>query len=160
MRLLLVGLSHRTAPVEIRERVDFQARGIGNALRAVVERGSAHEAVIVSTCNRAELYVGCEDTAATRSDLVGFIAEYHGVALLVVGAGEMGKLTALHMKSHGVQQVTIVSRSMAHAARTAEAIGGASAAPWEEIDAALGASDIVITATGATAPILTKARIE
>ena len=49
---------------------------------------------------------------------------------------------------------------MAHAARTAEAIGGASAAPWDELDAALGASDIVITATGAAAPILTKAHIE
>ena len=49
---------------------------------------------------------------------------------------------------------------MAHAARTAEAIGGASAAPWEEMDAALGGSDIVITATGAAAPILTKASVE
>ena len=83
-----------------------------------------------------------------------------GRNVLVIGAGEMGKLTALHMKSQGVQQVTIVSRTMAHAARTAEAIGGASAAPWDEMDAALGASDIVITATGAAAPILTKAHIE
>jgi glutamyl-tRNA reductase len=64
------------------------------------------------------------------------------------------------MKSQGVQHVTIVSRTMASAARTAEAIGGASAAPWEELDAVLSASDIVITATGAAAPILTKARIE
>jgi glutamyl-tRNA reductase len=72
----------------------------------------------------------------------------------------MGKLTARHMKAQGVQHVTIVSRTMAHAARTAEAIGGATAAPWDDMDAALAASDIVITATGAAAPILTKARIE
>jgi glutamyl-tRNA reductase len=72
----------------------------------------------------------------------------------------MGKLTALHMKSQGVDKVTIVSRTMAHAARTAEAIGGASVAPWESLDSALGASDIVITATGAAAPILTKAHVE
>jgi glutamyl-tRNA reductase len=64
------------------------------------------------------------------------------------------------MKSQGVHHVTIVSRTMAHAARTAEAIGGASAAPWDDIDAVVGASDIVITATGATSPILTKARVE
>src|SRR4029077_767077 len=83
-----------------------------------------------------------------------------GRTVLVVGAGEMGKLTALHMKSQGVHQVTIVSRTMAHAARTAEAIGGASAAPWEELDTLLGGADIVITATGAVAPILTKAHIE
>ena len=49
---------------------------------------------------------------------------------------------------------------MAHAARTAEAIGGASAAPWEEIDTLMGGADIVITATGAVSPILTKAHIE
>ncbi len=83
-----------------------------------------------------------------------------GRTVLVVGAGEMGKLTAMHMKSQGVQQVTIVSRTMAHAARTAEAIGGASAAPWEELDTLLAASDIVITATGAATAILTKAHIE
>src|SRR6185503_5699020 len=83
-----------------------------------------------------------------------------GRSVLVIGAGEMGKLTAVHMKSQGVQQVTIVSRTMAHAARTAELIGGASAAPWEEMDAALGASDIVITATGAGTTVLTKGRIE
>jgi glutamyl-tRNA reductase len=49
---------------------------------------------------------------------------------------------------------------MGHAARTADAIGGATATPWDDMDAALTASDIVITATGAAAPILTKARIE
>ena len=82
-----------------------------------------------------------------------------GRNVLVIGAGEMGKLTARHMKSQGVRQVTIISRTMAHAARTAEAIGG-SAAPWDEMDTVLGASDIVITATGAAAPILTKAHID
>jgi glutamyl-tRNA reductase len=83
-----------------------------------------------------------------------------GHSVVVVGAGEMGKLTARHMKTQGVQHVTIVSRTMAHAARTAEAIGGASAAPWDHLDAVLGLSDIVITATGAAAPILTRARVE
>ena len=83
-----------------------------------------------------------------------------GRAVMVIGAGEMGKLTAQHMKSQGVRHVTIVSRTMAHAARTADAIGGATATPWDDMDAALTASDIVITATGAAAPILTKARIE
>jgi len=72
----------------------------------------------------------------------------------------MGKLTAVHMKSQGVSLITIVSRTMSHAARTAEAIGGASAAPWTDLDAVLAASDIIITATGAANPILTKAHIE
>jgi glutamyl-tRNA reductase len=264
MHLLLVGISHRTAPIELRERVDFQARGVAGALRALAERGSAREAVVVSTCNRAELYVACDEAAATRQDLVRFVSDFNGVpasevaphmyevvdldvarhlfrvaagldslvmgepqilgqvkdahtaasdaqtagpvlnrlfhtsfavgkrvrtetglgagavsvsyaavalarkifgdlnrrSVAVIGAGEMGKLTALHMKSHAVQHITIVSRTMAHAARTAEAIGGASAAPWDELNAVLTASDIVITATGAAAPILTKAHVE
>jgi len=83
-----------------------------------------------------------------------------GRTVVVIGAGEMGELTALHMKAQGVQHMTIISRTMAHAARTAEAIGGASAAPWDDMDAVLGASDIVITATGAAAPILTRAHIQ
>jgi glutamyl-tRNA reductase len=264
VRLLIVGISHQTAPVELRERVDFQARGIGETLRALAARGSSREAVVVSTCNRAEVIVACDDAAATRADITRFFAEFNQVpaadvaahayeiadldaarhlfrvaagldslvvgepqilgqvkdahaaatqaqtvgpvlnrlfhssfavgkrvrnetalgsgavsisfaavslarkifgglderSVVVIGAGEMGKLTALHMKSQGVHHVTIVSRTMAHAARTAEAIGGASAAPWDDIDAVVGASDIVITATGATSPILTKARVE
>src|SRR5262249_55286372 len=86
--------------------------------------------------------------------------DLNGRTVAVIGAGEMGKLTALHMKTQGVQHMTIVSRTMAHAARTAQAIGGASAAPWEELDIVLGRSDIVISATGAATPILTKAHIE
>src|SRR6185436_18935482 len=79
MHLLLIGISHRTAPVELRERVDFQARGVAGALRALAERGSSREAVVVSTCNRAEVYVACDDAAATRRDLVHFVSEYNGV---------------------------------------------------------------------------------
>jgi glutamyl-tRNA reductase len=264
MHLLLLGISHRTAPVELRERVDFQVRGVDQALRSLAQRGSTREAVVLSTCNRAEIYVACEDVDAARADLSRFVAEFHGVdradltphvydvsdleaarhlfrvaagldslvvgepqilgqvkeahtiasdvhvvgpvlnrlfhssfgvgkrvrtetglgsgavsvsyaavalarkifgdlkgrSVVVLGAGEMGKLTALHMKPQGVPHITIVSRTMSHAVRTAEAIGGANVAPWEDLDVAIGASDIVITATGAAVPILTKARIE
>src|SRR5207237_5136649 len=82
-----------------------------------------------------------------------------GRNVAVIGAGEMGKLTAIHMRAQDVRHITIVSRTMAHAARTAEAIGGASAAPWTDLDAVLAAGDIVITATGAANAILTKAHI-
>jgi len=263
MHLLLVGISHRTAPVEIRERVDFQARGLELALRTLASRQPG-EIAVLSTCNRAELYIACEDVDAAKSELVSFVSAFHEVEVkaiephvydvtdleaarhlfrvaagldslvvgepqilgqvkeahgaarqaetagpllnrlfhacfavgkrvrtetnlgsgavsvsyaavglarkifgdlqgrnvVVLGAGEMGKLTAQHMKSQGVKQVTIVSRTIAHAARTAEAIGGAIAARWEDMDAALAAADIVITATGAATPILTKARVE
>src|SRR5215471_11995579 len=79
MHLLLVGISTQTAPVDVRERVDFQARGLEHALRALTARGTAHEAVVVSTCNRAELYAVCDDVCRTREDLTAFISEFHGV---------------------------------------------------------------------------------
>src|SRR6185436_9134209 len=85
MHLLLVGISHRTAPVDLRERVDFAARGVAEALRALAGRGSTREAAIVSTCNRAELYAACDDPEATRADFERFFTEFNGV-----GAGEIG----------------------------------------------------------------------
>jgi len=48
MHLILVGLSHRTAPIELRERVDFQSR-LEAALRAIAERGSTPEAAVLYT---------------------------------------------------------------------------------------------------------------
>ena len=57
MHLLLVGISHRTAPIELRERVDFHARGLEHALRTLAARSQqGGELAVLSTCNRAELY--------------------------------------------------------------------------------------------------------
>jgi glutamyl-tRNA reductase len=263
MHLFLLGVSHRTAPVELREQIDFAARGLDQALTAVAQKPSNAEAVVLSTCNRAELYVASENLEAARADLVSFLAEYHGLAakaltphlyerqdvevarhlfrvaagldslvvgepqilgqvkdayaaaseqhavgqllnklfhwsfivgkrvrsetsvaegavsvsyaavelarkifgqlkgrrVLVIGAGEMGKLTVLHLQGQGVGHVVITSRTAVHATALAESIGGSTTA-WEQLPAALADADIVITATGARAPILMKAGVE
>jgi glutamyl-tRNA reductase len=262
VHLLLVGASHRTAPVELRERLDFGSRGLDAAVRALASRQSAAEAVVISTCNRAELYVACDQPTAAVDDLIRFIAEFHqlpaeqirphlyshvdqevarhlfrvssgldsmvvgepqilgqikeayGIAtavhtagpllnklfhwafgvgkrvrsetalaegavsvsyaavslakkifgnlggrrVLVVGAGEMGKLTAIHLKAQGVASVVITSRTLAHAQQLAEEVGGTVAA-WETLPQTLLESDIVITGTGASMPILSKAQV-
>jgi glutamyl-tRNA reductase len=79
MRLFAVGLSHRSAPVELRERVDFSRNGIERALDALAARGLTREMVVLSTCNRAEIYAALE-----RDDdvdvLTRFFSDYHGVA--------------------------------------------------------------------------------
>lgn len=77
--IVLVGVSHHTAPVELRERVDFAARGLEDALRAVMRRPTVGEAVVLSTCNRAELYAVGADGAALHEDLAEFFSEYHRV---------------------------------------------------------------------------------
>src|SRR5690348_17100215 len=79
MHLVLVGLSHKTAPVDLRERVDFQARGVDRALQAIAARGAAREAVVVSTCNRAEVYAAVDDAERARTEVAGFLGDFHAV---------------------------------------------------------------------------------
>ena len=79
MHLVLVGISHRTAPVELRERIDFQARGLEVSLRALAQRAAVREAVVLSTCNRAELYGVSDDPNQGGSAFVDFITDFHKV---------------------------------------------------------------------------------
>ncbi|MEO0651673.1 MAG: glutamyl-tRNA reductase [Planctomycetota bacterium] len=62
-RLLLVGLSHRSAPLELRERCSVSPDRLPQRLDSLLALGGVEEALIVSTCNRTELYV-CGDRAA------------------------------------------------------------------------------------------------
>ena len=79
MDLLLLGVSHHTAPVDLRERVDFSRRGLTEALRELAACPSPAEAVVLTTCNRAEIYVGCDDTETTQRDLTRFMSRFHDV---------------------------------------------------------------------------------
>jgi glutamyl-tRNA reductase len=258
-----VGASHRTAPVELRERLDFSSRGLDSAVKALAERGTAAEAVVVSTCNRAELYVACDEPGRVTDELVRFISDFHhlsadhvrphlyahidhdvarhlfrvssgldsmvvgepqilgqikeafgvaaslhssgpllnklfhwafgvgkrvrsetalaegavsvsfaavslarkifgnlqGCRVLVVGAGEMGKLTAMHLKAQGAASIVITSRTRANAEQLAEDVG-AHVVDWNDWTQVLSESDIVITGTGAAKPILSKAQVK
>ena len=262
MRLQVVGLSHRTAPIELRESVDFARDGLGRALKALSERAICREMVVLSTCNRAEVYAATESDEATAR-LARFFSEYHqldhsgladhlytlsggeaahhlfrvaagldslvvgepqilgqvktayttasdlqltgpllnrlfhssfavgkrvrtdtglgegavsvsyaaialakkifgklsGLNVLILGAGEMAKLTAIHLKAQHVRQMTIVSRTLATAQGLAARLE-ATAVPWTDLDQALAHADIVVTATGATEPVLPRARVE
>ena len=56
-QMVTLGVSHKTAAVSLRERLAFRSRDIPRALGLLVNGGPCHEAVILSTCNRVELYV-------------------------------------------------------------------------------------------------------
>ena len=81
MKLQMVGLSHHTAPVEIRERLAFSRDQAVSALARLRQRYPEAEAVLLSTCNRVELYVASETATACPShhDVVTFLAEFHGL---------------------------------------------------------------------------------
>ena len=262
MRLLAVGISHRTAPVELRESVDFARRGLESALQAFATRNVSQETVVLSTCNRAEIYALSESDAAVDA-ISRFFSEYHGIdpdvlaghvyshrgldaarhlfrvaagldslvvgepqilgqvksayavasdlrfagtithrlfhaafavgkrvrnetglaegavsvsyaaielarkifgdlserSVVIVGAGEMAELTGVHLRAQKVKQITIASRTLASAEALARQLEGR-AVPWNVMHAALGSADIVVTATGATAPVVTRAMID
>jgi glutamyl-tRNA reductase len=263
MHLVLLGVSYKTAPVDLRERLDFSSRDLGAAVEALASRPAALESVVLSTCNRSEIYLASNDLPHARADAVSFLSDYHqvpaetfvphvferedaavvqhlfrvaagldslvvgepqilgqvkdaftaasgrhccgplltklfhssfavgkrvrtetglgegavsvsfaavqlarkifgkltGRQVLVIGAGEMGKLTAQHLRTQGVGQIVITSRTLARAEEIARAVDGI-AAPWSELMNVLAPADIVIASTGSPVPILSRAQIE
>jgi glutamyl-tRNA reductase len=79
MHLLLLGVSHKTAPVDVRERLDFSSRDLGAAVEALATRPSAVESVVLSTCNRSEVYVASENPAQARDEIIEFLSHFHSL---------------------------------------------------------------------------------
>ena len=257
MHLFLLGVSHRTAPVDLREKLDFSSRDLGAAVEALVTKSSAAESVVLSTCNRSEIYVASTDSERTHEEVVAFLSDYHqlpreaflphlfahrdmaaarhlfrvaggldslvvgepqilgqvkdayqaaaerhctgpllsktfhwafgvgkrvrsetalgegavsvsfaavalarkifgrleGRRVLVVGAGEISALTAQHLRSQGIAEIVITSRTAAHADTLAAQVNG-STVPWAQMRRAIAGADIVLTATGSQRPII------
>jgi glutamyl-tRNA reductase len=80
MQLALVGLSHKTAPVEIRERLAFNSEALQSALASLVGRQNITEAMILSTCNRVEVVAESPDDRLIRE----FLCEFHQISHDVV----------------------------------------------------------------------------
>ena len=78
--LLIVGINHRTAAVEVRERLAFREEDLVPALsRLKLEAPSISEAALISTCNRVELITMAENPEPAFAELVGFLAAERGV---------------------------------------------------------------------------------
>src|SRR5262245_14555086 len=76
MQLALVGVSHKTAPVEVRERLAFNDDALRQALTSLVGRQDVTEAIILSTCNRVEVVAESPDDRLIRE----FLCEFHQIA--------------------------------------------------------------------------------
>ena len=263
MRLLVLGVSHHTAPIELRERLAVSPADLPAALARLTALPSLGEGVLLSTCNRTEAYVTCRNLEEGHESLVAYLAgtdalpeddlrphvylrtdgdaarhlfrvaagldslvvgepqilgqvkqaystaaerdctgallnrlfhtafttgkrvrsetglaegavsvsyaalglarkivgDLRHASVLVVGAGEMAELTARHFAAQQPKRIVVCSRTAAHAEALAADVGG-SVVPWAELDAALAQADVVVTATGATTPILTRPRVQ
>src|SRR5258708_36507599 len=80
-RLVLLGLNHTTAPLEVRERLAFNAQQRNEAVARFREKFDNCELVLLSTCNRVEFYTARAVHGRPRTEeLVEFLAEFHGIA--------------------------------------------------------------------------------
>jgi glutamyl-tRNA reductase len=72
--LLALGISHKTAPVALRERLAFSEREAEEFARQATATAEVREAVVISTCNRTEVYLVVGDPVRAESDVLGLLA--------------------------------------------------------------------------------------
>jgi len=113
MNLLVAGCSHRTTPVAVRERLGFREDQLPRALEALTTRLDC-EAVILSTCNRVELYLARVLEHPTRATgpldgdgVAAFLAEFHGLSL-----GEVRPHIYVHRHEQAVRHLFRVAASL------------------------------------------------
>lgn len=260
--LMIVGINHRTAPVEVRERLYFSDEQIPEALPRLLSLPELREVCLLCTCNRVEVYAVTEDLAKGAAAIRRFLAEYHQVPeeslepslylhrdaeavrhtlrvassldsmvvgepqilgqvkaafeqalqqrasglylnrlfskafsvakrvrtetriaenavsigyaavelakkifgslaekeVLLLGAGEMGALTARHLLQQGVHSLVVSSRTFARAEELARDLDGR-AIPFDQFLQEIRHADIVLSSTGAPHYVLTREQI-
>jgi glutamyl-tRNA reductase len=79
MNLILVGTNHRYSPIELRERISFSQKRLKDALNFLSQRRILKAAVILSTCNRIEVYASTEKPEEGIREIEEFISRYHEI---------------------------------------------------------------------------------
>jgi glutamyl-tRNA reductase len=78
MTLLSLGINHQTAPVDIREKIAFSPEQLSGALLELQQLSAVNESVIVSTCNRTEIY--CDAADDSRHAITDWLSKFHHMA--------------------------------------------------------------------------------
>jgi glutamyl-tRNA reductase len=263
MHIIVVGLNHKTTPVAWRERLHFPTATLEEPLEKLAQYIEGGERVILSTCNRVELYGHVQHLAHGSSRLQQFLSDYHGIGadtltpylyshhgeaalrhlfrvvssldslvigepqiaaqvkeaftlarrasatgavfnqvferafavakrvrtetrigehavsvsyaavelakkifhdlsaktVLILGAGEMSELTALHLTSHGVSKLMVANRTLEHAMNLANRLHG-HGVPLAELPTYLHKADIIVSSTGSSEVIVSKADVQ
>ncbi|MEF9890483.1 glutamyl-tRNA reductase [Citrobacter sp.] len=79
MTLLALGINHKTAPVSLRERVTFSPDTLDQALDSLLAQPMVQGGVVLSTCNRTELYLSVEEQDNLQEALVRWLCDYHNL---------------------------------------------------------------------------------
>jgi glutamyl-tRNA reductase len=84
MKLVLLGINHKTAPVEVRERLAIPASRLADATRTLVHHPGVREGMILSTCNRVELLTSQEGGETQPANLLAFLHQYFALPPAIV----------------------------------------------------------------------------
>ena len=79
MTLLALGINHKTAPVSLRERVSFSPDKLDQALDSLLAQPMVQGGVVLSTCNRTELYLSVEERDDLQEALIRWLCDYHNL---------------------------------------------------------------------------------
>ena len=112
MPLYAIGLNHRTAPIEVRERVAFPLDAQRPALEALKTETAADEIAMVSTCNRTEIYVRAVNGAAVER--AGEWLAAQSPSDIFIGSGRLG----LRRFAVGLERAGFVNRNARRARPT------------------------------------------
>ena len=107
MKITVVGLNHKAAPVDIREKIAFNVEQTAEAIKQLQKKFDGGEFVLLSTCNRTELYYAVDDDGASPDDLVQFLFDFHAVPL-----ADFRNFLYVHRDKDAVEHLLTVSSSL------------------------------------------------
>ena len=107
MKVFVIGLNHKSAPLNVREMLAFNSEQVLEALTQLKNRFKEAEFVLLSTCNRVELYCAYEHSNSTiEEDLIRFLSDFHHVPLY-----EFQKYLYIHNEEDAVRHLLNVAAS-------------------------------------------------
>ena len=107
MKFSVIGLNHKTAPVEVREQLAFDERSLPDAVRELKLLNGFSEALILSTCNRVEVAVTTDDQADPQAGIVDFLCKFRGVE-----PGSVGPHLYHHQDRDAIRHIFRVASSL------------------------------------------------
>ncbi|WP_380180737.1 glutamyl-tRNA reductase [Kalamiella sp. sgz302252] len=107
MTLLALGINHKTAPVALRERVTFSPDTLDQALDSLLAQPLVQGGVVLSTCNRTELYLSVEQQENLQEQLVKWLCDYHQLS-----ADDVRKSLYWHQDNEAVSHLMRVASGL------------------------------------------------
>src|SRR5690606_2314741 len=123
MGFLAVGINHKTASVDVRERVAFAPDQLADALQQLRDETAAREVAILSTCNRTEIY--CTQDQARPEQLIEWVARYHGL-----NPEDVARCSYVHQEAGAVSHMMRGPAGLDALVLRAPPCGGQGTAAW------------------------------